>query len=53
MATLAAVTPEEGDPNSDSPLLRFDTRVKAAAVFFPPTDFLDWNGKLADFNDAG
>src|SRR5512135_3762019 len=43
LATLAAVTPEEGKPDADSPL-RFDTRVKAAGIFFPPTDFLDWDG---------
>ncbi len=41
LATLVAVTPEEG------------TQVKAAAVFFPPTDFLDWNGKPADFAVLG
>ena len=53
LATLAAVTPEEGKPDSDQPLLRHNTKVKAAAVFFPPTDFLDWNGKVADFNTLG
>jgi len=53
LATLAAVTPEEGNPNSKSPPLRYDTRVRAAAVFFPPTDFLDWNGKLGDIQTLG
>jgi acetyl esterase/lipase len=53
LATLAAVTPEEGNPDADSPLLRYNTRVKAAAIFFPPTDFLDWNGKPADFKTLG
>jgi len=53
LATLAAVTPEEGNPNSDSPLLRQNTHVKAVAVFFPPTDFLDWDGKPADFKTLG
>jgi acetyl esterase/lipase len=48
LATLAAVTPEEANPNAKSPPLRYDTRVRAAAVFFPPTDFLDWNGKMGD-----
>jgi acetyl esterase/lipase len=47
LATLAAVTPEQGNPDATSPL-RFNTQVKAAAVFFPPTDFLDWGGKPAD-----
>jgi acetyl esterase/lipase len=52
LATLAAVTPEEGEPNGP-PLLRHNTNVKAAAIFFPPTDFLDWNGKPADFKLLG
>ena len=53
LATLAAVTPEEGNPDADSPLLRQNTHVKAAAIFFPPTDFLDWDGKPADFKTLG
>lgn len=47
LATLVAVTPEDGNPDASQPMLRLSTRVKAAAVFFPPTDFLDWNGKPA------
>ncbi len=53
LATLAAVTPEEAKPDADAPPLRYDTRVKAAGIFFPPTDFLDWNGKMADLNLLG
>jgi acetyl esterase/lipase len=53
LATLAAVTPEEANPDAESRLLRYDTRVKAAAIFFPPTDFLDWDGKPANFNTLG
>jgi acetyl esterase/lipase len=53
LATLAAVTPEEGNPDADSPLLRQNTHVMAAAIFFPPTDFLDWDGKPADFKTLG
>jgi acetyl esterase/lipase len=53
LATLAAVTPEEGNPDADSPLLRQNTHVRAAAIFFPPTDFLDWDGKPADFKTLG
>ncbi len=48
LATLVAVTPEEGNPEASQPLLRHSTHVRAAAVFFPPTDFLDWNGKPAN-----
>lgn len=47
LATLVAVTPEEGNSEASQPLLRLGTQVRAAAVFFPPTDFLDWNGKPA------
>src|SRR5437867_10558713 len=53
LATLVAVTPEEGNPDAGAPLLGHSTRVKGAAVFFPPTDFLDWNGKLANFGMLG
>jgi acetyl esterase/lipase len=53
LATLAAVTPEAGEANARNPLMKYDTKVKAAAVFFPPTDFLDWNGKPADPNLIG
>jgi len=47
LASLVLVTPEDGKPDARDELQRFDTRVKAAAIFFPPTDFLDWNGKPA------
>jgi acetyl esterase/lipase len=53
LATLAAVVPEEGNPDASAPQLRYSTKVKAAAVFFPPTDFLDWDGKPADFKTLG
>ena len=53
LATLVAVTPEDGNPDAGSPLMRLSARVKAAAVFFPPTDFLDWNGKSANYGMLG
>ena len=53
LATLAAVTPQEGKPDANSPALRLSTSVRAAAVFFPPTDFLDWNGKPAELERVG
>ena len=53
LATLVAVTPEDGNPDAGSPLMRLSTRVKAAAIFFPPTDFLDWNGKQANYGMLG
>lgn len=53
LATLAAITPAEAQPDAKDKLLHYDTRVKAAAIFFPPTDFLDWNGKMADLGLLG
>jgi acetyl esterase/lipase len=47
LASLVALTPEPGNPDSKQALLRHSTKIKAAAVFFPPTDFLDWGGKAA------
>jgi len=49
LATLAALTPAVSDPNSKNKLERHDTSVAAVAVFFPPTDFLEWqDGKMVD-----
>lgn len=43
LATLAALTPVEAVTQSKDELERkFDTHVAAVAVFFPPTDFLEW-----------
>jgi acetyl esterase/lipase len=49
LATLAALTPAEAKPEAKNPLERHDTTVRAVAVFFPPTDFLEWDtGKEPD-----
>lgn len=48
LASLAVVTAEDAQPESKDPLKRYDTRLAAAAVFFPPTDFLNWGGLQAD-----
>jgi dipeptidyl aminopeptidase/acylaminoacyl peptidase len=47
LATLAALTPEAGKADAKNPLDRLDTSVRAVGVFFPPTDFLDWDGSKA------
>jgi len=47
LAALVALTPEQSQTNARNPLLRHNTHVKAVGVFFPPTDFLDWNGRQA------
>jgi acetyl esterase/lipase len=47
LATLAALTPLPADRDARNPLDHHDTTVRAVAVFFPPTDFLDWgDGKM-------
>ena len=49
LATLAALTPEPGKPESKRAAQRFDTTVQAVGVFFPPTDLVDWeDGKPAE-----
>jgi len=42
LATLAALTPVDANPEAKNPLDRFSTRVRAVGVFFPPTDFVNW-----------
>lgn len=48
LACLAAVAPEAPNPGARDRLKRHGTAVNAVGVFFPPTDFLDWDGKAAD-----
>jgi acetyl esterase/lipase len=45
LATLAALTPEPGKADVNSPIYPQDTSVRAVGAFFPPTDFLDWDGR--------
>lgn len=45
LALLTALMSEPGDPNAEDPLLKLDTTVKAVGVFFPPTNFVNWEGK--------
>jgi acetyl esterase/lipase len=51
LACLAAVTAEAGPGDSDGNGANTSTRVKAVAVFFPPTDFLDFGGKILGSGD--
>ena len=45
LALMTTLTAEPGDPGAEDPLLRHGTDVAATGVFFPPTDFLNWEGK--------
>jgi len=51
LACLAAVTAEDAKTEGGKPVV--NTRVKAAAAFFPPTDFLDYGGRALDPKDTG
>ena len=53
LASLAGLTSEDANPDAKNPLDRHDTRVKAVAVFFPPTDFLDWDGEKPNYQRLG
>jgi dipeptidyl aminopeptidase/acylaminoacyl peptidase len=44
LATLAALTPESAKASAKDPSDQNDTSVRAVGAFFPPTDFLDWDG---------
>jgi dipeptidyl aminopeptidase/acylaminoacyl peptidase len=46
LALLSTVYAENGDDKKP------DTRVKAAAVFFPPTDFLQWGEDKPDYSGS-
>ena len=49
LATLAALTPTISQPNAKDKLKRHNSHVAAVAVFFPPTDFVNWqDGKRID-----
>lgn len=53
LACLLAVTPEPANPVAAKPINRPDTRIRAAGVFFPPTDFLDYGGIKINFEAPG
>lgn len=53
LALLVALQPQPAQPDAENPLGQQDTTFDAVAVFFPPTDFLDWNGDMASFDRLG
>lgn len=44
LAALTALAPRKGRPAASDPLRRCSTHVQAAALFFPPTDLLNYSG---------
>ncbi len=45
LACLTAARMDSGDPDAADPVLRESSTVQAVGIFFPPTDFLNWEGK--------
>lgn len=52
LAALAALRPEPPHPASRHVWRQAGSAVRAAALFFPPTDFLDYGGRPFDFELA-
>jgi len=44
LAALAALLPKPARPRSNDPFRSQDTHIRAAGLFFPPTDLLDYDG---------
>lgn len=49
LSLLTMLSAQPAQPDAEDPLLRYDSSVKAVVAFFPPTDFLDWDGQRARF----
>lgn len=45
IALLTALTPAPADATAKDPLAKQSAEVQAVGVFFPPTNFMDWEGK--------
>lgn len=52
LAALAALNPRPAHPHSRDPFRMHDTAARAAALFFAPTDLLDYGGRLFDYVQA-
>jgi acetyl esterase/lipase len=52
LAALAALLAKPGRPESRDPFRRSDTRLKAAALFFPPADLPAFGGRLFEMMAA-
>ncbi len=53
LAALTALSPEAPDPKARQGWFRHGTEVAAVGLFFPPTDFLDYGGRLFPFDRGG
>ena len=54
---MAAMTGDDGKPDSKDPVERLSSRIQCVMAWFPPTDFLNWavpnSYKLAEPNRPG
>lgn len=53
LACLVSVTGDDGQPDAKDPVKREGCRVQATVAFFPPTDFLNWDGREFDPQASG
>lgn len=53
LACLVSVTGDDGQPEHKDPVKRQNCRVQATVAFFPPTDFLNWDGQPFDPKNSG
>lgn len=45
LALMTILSEEPADPSATDPLKKFSTKVAAAGIFFPPTDFVNWGAE--------
>ncbi len=50
LSLMTALADDKPDPNAKDPVDRVSSRVQAAAVYFPPTDFLNWGQSNTGLN---
>jgi acetyl esterase/lipase len=48
LALMTILTAEPAQPDAADPLMRPSTEVAAAGIFFPPVDFIEFEGKSTD-----
>jgi acetyl esterase/lipase len=53
LSLLVTLAPQPAQPDAANPLQQHSTEFAAAALFFPPTDFLDWGGATGNLQRLG
>jgi acetyl esterase/lipase len=52
LSLLVALSDDKVDSTSRDPINKISSRVQAAAVFYPPTDLLNWGAQNANLTEA-